>query len=295
MSMIRDVHEPATRNKRWLSPSWIPSWIVVAFLVMAPVLGKGAAAISGFFGPPSAVLAEAYSVSGDGPTFDHSTFDELLKRHVSADGWVDYVGLKKDAKALDRYIAALARVSVDALDRNEKLCLLINGYNAFTLRLILDYYPIDSIKDIPASKRWKHKRWRVGAHTWSLDQIEHEQIRPEFREPRVHFALVCAAVGCPKLRNEAYRADRIEAQLDDQTRYLHSHDRWFRFDAGQNVLHLTKLYKWYGGDFEQAGGKVMDFAARYAPQLRKALDAGQKPRIQWLDYDWKLNDKKRAR
>ena len=170
--------------------------------------------------------------------------------------------------------------------------LLINAYNAFTLRLILDYHPVASIKDIPAAKRWAHKRWGLGPHTWSLDQIEHDQIRPKFGEPRVHFALVCAAVGCPRLRNEAYRADDVEQQLEDQARYVHGHERWFRFDAGKGIVYLTRLYKWYGGDFEQVAGTVLDYAARYSPQLKQALGAGRKPGIRWLDYDWSLNSKK---
>ena len=240
-------------------------------------------------------LAEAYAMNVEGPTFDHSILDGLLKRYVSSEGSVDYQGLKKDSETLDRYIATVGKAPFDCLDRNEKLALLINAYNAFTLRLILDYYSVDSIKDIPSSKRWAHKRWRVGANTWSLDQIEHEQIRPKFREPRVHFALVCAAVGCPKLRNEAYRPDRIDEQLEDQTGYAHTRERWFRFDRDKGVVYLTRLYKWYGGDFEQVAGGVLDYAARYSPQLRQALDAGRKPDIRWLHYDWSLNRKKNTR
>ncbi len=225
--------------------------------------------------------------------FDHSTFDKLLKQHVDADGRVDYAALHKDTTVLDRYVESLRNTNLAALGRNEKLALLINAYNAFTIRLILDYHPVDSIKEIPAAKRWKHKRWRIAGNTWSLDQIEHEQIRPKFHEPRVHFALVCAAVACPKLRSEAYRSDRLEEQLEDQARYTHSRVGWFRFDLEKGTVYLTKLYKWYRGDFEQAAGSVLEYAARYSPPLRQALDAGQEPRIRWIDYDWNLNGKAR--
>ena len=174
------------------------------------------------------------------------------------------------------------------------LALLNNAYNAFTLRLILDHLDdgrLESIKDIPASKRWKARRWVVGGHTWSLDDIEQKQIRPHFREPRIHFALVCAAVGCPPLRNEAYRAQRLEEQLEDQARYVHGQDRWFRYDESAGVVHLTELYNWYDSDCEQVAGSVLAYAARYSPALKRDLDQGRKPSIRWLTYDWQLNKK----
>lgn len=227
--------------------------------------------------------------------FDHSAFDALLAKHVDKDGWVDYEGLHKDAALLDSYIASLGNAPFAELGRDQKLALLINAYNAFTLRLILDHYPIKSIKDIPSAKRWDAKRWRISTMTLSLNQIEHEQIRPKFAEPRIHFALVCAAIGCPKLRNEAYQAERIEEQLEDQTRYLHSHDRWFGYQPGAKEVHLTKLYKWYGADFEQVAGSVLDFAARYSSALKIAIEKDKTPRIKWLDYDWTLNDRNNNR
>ncbi|MEE9211613.1 MAG: DUF547 domain-containing protein, partial [Phycisphaeraceae bacterium] len=249
------------------------------------------------FGPPTTTLAEAYSENPNGPAFDHSIFDQLLESHVAAHGWVDYKALSADADNLDRYIAAVAGAPFDDLGRNEKLALLINAYNAFTLRLILDHWDggtLASIKDIPDARRWKDKRWKVGSHVWSLNDIEHEQVRPKFKEPRIHFAMVCAAVGCPILRNEAYQADRIDQQLQDQAEYAHSHERWLRFDPDKGVVYLTKLYDWYGSDFEQVAGSVLDHAADYSPDLKQALETGRKPRIRWLDYDWQLNDKRNA-
>lgn len=242
--------------------------------------------------PPTVTAVEAYEQRPEGPTFDHSTFDDLLQRHVDADGRIDYRGMREDAAELDRYLEQLADAPFEELGRNEKLALRINAYNAFTLRLILDHQPLDSIRDFPADHRWDAERWQVGGHTWSLNQIEHEQIRPKFREPRIHFALVCAAVGCPPLRNEAYTGARLEEQLADQTRYVHSHPRWFRFDPDRNVVHLTKLYDWYGSDFtQQQAPSVLDYAARYAPELRQALEAGRNPDVQWLEYDWTLDSR----
>ena len=241
------------------------------------------------FGPPPVVLSEAYEANSNGPTFDHSTFDALLWNHVDDDGWVDYQGLGEDQKDLDEYIAAVAEAPFGDMGRDEKLALLLNAYNAFTLRLILDNQPLRSIFDIPDEKRWEDMRWNVGGHIWSLSQIEHEQIRPKFIEPRIHFALVCAAAGCPKLSTEAYVAERLEEQLADQARYAHDHDRWFGFEPESGVVELTQLYQWYGSDFEQTAGSVLDYAAQFSPELKQSLDAGERPSIRWLSYDWSLN------
>ncbi len=240
-------------------------------------------------GPPRVTLKEAYSENPNGPRFDHRPFDELLKAHVAPGGWVDYQGLSRDSGKLDAYLARLAEAPFGEFGRDEKLALLLNAYNAFTLRLILDHYPIDSIRSIPEDRRWDAVRWKVGPHTWSLNQIEHEQIRPRFREPRVHFAMVCAAIGCPPLRSEAYTAGRLDEQLEDQAGYVHSNGRWFRLTGDGRDVWLTSLYRWYQSDFEQVAGSVLGFASRHAPALKSVLDSGKAPAIRWLDYDWSLN------
>jgi hypothetical protein len=234
-------------------------------------------------------------VSGDEASFDHSRLDRLLRRHVSASGGVDYRALRDERKELDLYIESLASAPLDELGRDEKLALLVNAYNAFTLRLVVEHYPIESIQDIPPPKRWDDVRWRVVGKTLSLNQLEHEEIRPKFREPRVHFALVCAAIGCPPLRSEAYTGERLERQLEDQTRRAHADERWFRLEPGGESVRLTRLYEWYAGDFEQAAGSVLDFAGRYSPELAKLLGAQMRPRVQWIEYDWRLNEMVNAR
>jgi hypothetical protein len=257
-------------------------------LVVVAILVVGAASC----GPPAAQLQEAYEPNPEGPTFNHSQLDAVVHEHVDADGWVDYAALAAEPGELDAYIAALAEAPFDELGRNEKLALLINAYNAFTLRLILDYYPLASIRDIASDQRWDGRTWNLGGQEWTLNEIEHEQIRPKFQEPRIHFAVNCASIGCPPLRVEAYVAVRIDEQLQDQMEYTHSHDRWLRVDAEQNTVYLTKLYDWYGGDFEQVADSVEAYAAKYSEPLRAALDSGRKPKTEWLDYDWTLNDVK---
>ncbi len=248
--------------------------------------------VEGLLGlPPTVAAAEAYEPNPDGPSFDHSTFDAVVRAHVDADGFVDYEALHGDPSHLDAYLAQLADAPFDALGRDEKLALLINAYNAFTLRLMLDHYPVASIRDIPAPERWDAVRWRVGPYTWSLNQIEHEEVRPKFAEPRIHFALVCAAIGCPPLRAEAYTADRLEAQLADQTDYVHTHPRWVQVDADARTVRLTALYDWYGSDFTQQAESVVAYAARFAPGVRRAMDEVPPPSVQWLAYDWRLNSR----
>lgn len=242
------------------------------------------------FGPPRVMMAEARANSSGKAKFDHQRLDRLLKAHVDADGWVDYRGLQKEREELRRYVDSLAGVAMDDLGRDERLAFLINAYNAFTLQLILEHYPLDSIKDIPARDRWDAVRWNVGGNKWSLNQIEHEQVRAKFAEPRIHFTLVCAAIGCPPLRHEAYRADRLEEQLADQTDYVHRHRRWFQVDTNVTVVRLTKLYEWYGDDFVQKYGSVMNAITPYLPRPHEGTAPTKKPRIRWLRYDWSLND-----
>ncbi|HUE87944.1 MAG TPA: VTT domain-containing protein [Vicinamibacterales bacterium] len=239
--------------------------------------------------PPAMVAHEVYAGEAGAARFDHSTLDALLSHNVDPDGLVDYDVLHREPAALDRYLSELAHAPFADLGRDDKLALLINAYNAFTLRLILDFYPVESIRDIPEEKRWKHVRWTLGGATFSLDQIEHEQIRPNFSEPRIHFALVCAAIGCPPLRNEAYVGERLDAQLASQTAYVHTHDRWFQFDSAANEVRLTSLYDWYGSDFLQQAPTVVDYAARHVPALQSALTTGRRPKVRWIDYDWRLN------
>lgn len=241
------------------------------------------------FHPPEVEMREAYPPRPDGPSVDHSIYDALLADHVREGGWVDYRGLERDRSRLDAYREVLAAAPFDELGRNEKLALLMNAYNAFTLELILDHGRPASIRDIPAGERWEAVRWQIGPHTWSLDQIEHRQIRPKFVEPRIHFALVCAAVGCPPLRREAYQADRVNEQLADQTKFVHAHESWLEMLKSQDRIRLTRYYDWYDDDFAQVAGSVLEYAARHSPALRDRLSEPGRPEIEWIEYDWALN------
>ena len=291
---LPDQEERGKTPKQAASPASAIAMAAIAGLALA---ASGYAymqrdTIRRWFAPPSVSMQEAYAAAPNGPTFDHSPFTALLGQYVDEAGWVDYQGLQSKESELNGYIDSLADAPFDAMGRDEKLALLINGYNAFTLRLILDHYPIDSIRSIPDKDRWNAERWKLGGRTLSLNDIEHKEIRPKFEEPRIHFALVCASVGCPPLRQEAFTGAKLDAQLEEQTRYALSHDRWLQYEPGSNRVQLTALFDWYGGDFKQAAGSVLGFVSRYAPEVKAALDAGTKLKIEHMDYDWSLNEKR---
>ncbi|MEM1445640.1 MAG: DUF547 domain-containing protein [Planctomycetota bacterium] len=213
-------------------------------------------------------------------------YDAMLREWVDADGLVNYDAIFADSSRLDAYIAYLATADLDALSDDARLATLINAYNAFTLRLIADYPQVDSIFDIPEDERWVHARWNLGGRTVSLDELEHRIIRVDFDEPRIHWAVVCAAISCPPLRPEAYTAERLDEQLADQERIVHTSPKWQQFDASANVLKLSPLYDWYGVDF--GDGSPAAIVANVAPYV-DGLDAGDSPKLDWLHYDWALN------
>ncbi len=292
--------EPASTATVDSPPSWgrtirlgVTAVVLLAAAIFAQTQKQSIAQLLGSLVgalPPRVELTEAYAPSPDGPHVDHSLWDMVLKSSVREGGWVDYQAIKEHPEQLQAYLEVVAQAPFEELGRNEKLALLINAYNAFTVQLIVENYPVKSIRDIPGSERWEAERWQVGNHVWSLSQIEHEQIRPKFAEPRIHFALVCAAVGCPPLTREAYRAGDIGGQLQRQAEYVHHHQTWFQFEPENDAVMLTRLYQWYGSDFAQVAGSELKYAAQFSPALQAAIEREHLPRVQFMDYDWRLND-----
>ena len=183
---------------------------------------------------------------------------------------------------------SIKSADMDQLGRDDRLAFLINSYNAFTIKLLTENYPIASIKDIPDADRWDGVRWNLAGKTVSLNQIEHKYVRPNFKEARIHFALVCGAIGCPPLRNEAYIGEKLEEQLAGQLTYALNHATWFQYDKQNNQVGLTKLFDWYGGDFKQIDGTIFDFIRNHSDKLAGV----ESPNVKWLDYNWNLNDSK---
>jgi len=237
------------------------------------------------------------SAAESSATFDrsHATYTALLQRHVS-NGLVDYATLKQDP-ALGTYLAGLSSVSrqeLEAWPEADQIAFWIDAYNAFTLRLILDHYPVKSIRSIgflPGSafrEEFIHLR-AAGSSPVSLNFIEHETLRKRFREPRVHFALVCASISCPPLRREAYRGVDLDQQLEEATRSFLADPRKNHFEASTRTLHLSAIFKWFREDFEGAAGNVTAFFARHASAtLRSSLASGP-VELDYEPYDWSLN------
>jgi len=262
----------------------------------------------------ASLLAAALLVIAPGPAFAafdhaHAAWGSLLQRHVVViDGGrasrVNYRGFAADRAALGAYLAALSRVTgaeYAAWSREERLAFLINAYNAFTVEKVLTRYPgLRSMRDFGTvfGNPWKDRFFSLLGKQQHLDGIEHETIRAPgaFDDPRIHFAVNCAAVGCPMLREEAYVAARLDLQLDEQTvRFLSDRSR-NRYARG--TLEVSRIFDWYGGDF--AGGQrglasLAGFFARHARLLadgeaeRNAIRTGKVP-VRFLDYDWALND-----
>ncbi|HEY2952770.1 MAG TPA: DUF547 domain-containing protein [Verrucomicrobiae bacterium] len=228
--------------------------------------------------------------------FDHShaLLDQVLKTHVK-DALVNYPALKANPKDLITYLDQLAAVGEADFQKwpeKQQLAFLMNLYNAATLRLIIDNYPIASIKKIGGllSGPWKQEVVRLFGHITTLDHLEHQILRKKYAEPRVHFAIVCAAYGCPPLRSEAYVADRLDAQLDDQGRRFLGSANKNSVDAKARTLYLSPIFKWFSEDFEKKSGSVQKFVAPFFPEdARKEIEKGGL-KMKYTDYDWSLNE-----
>jgi hypothetical protein len=248
-------------------------------------------------------------------TFDHShaEWSALLKKHVvwqreGVTTAVDYAGFKRDRAALSAYTATMAAVKrgeYDRWTRSQRQAFLINAYNAYTVELIIGKYPnLKSIKDLGSlvSSPWSKPLYPLLGSKRSLDDIEHKLLRgaAEFNEPRIHFGVNCASIGCPALRPDAFVAANLDAQLEDQTkRFLRDRTR-NRFDRKQETLYVSKIFDWYRGDFEKGflGAKSLEsFLVRYAGSLgltvaEKQALTDRELEIEFTEYDWSLNHRK---
>lgn len=256
---------------------------------------------SAIHGPAS---AQAFDAS-------HAAWTALLRKHVrllrgGQATQVHYAGFAADRAALKAYLDSLSAVGpavFGAWPKAERQAFLINAYNAFTVELILTRWPdLKSIKDLGSlfSSPWKPKWIALLGTKVSLDDIEHAMLRKrgDYDDPRVHFAVNCASIGCPALREEAFVAARLEAQLDEQALRFMSDRTRNRWDAPRGRLELSKIFDWYGEDFRLGHRGIASlpvFAARYAERLadapadRERIRAGA-PEIAFADYDWALND-----
>ena len=222
----------------------------------------------------------AMEVTPYGTIVNHTTWNQLLKKHVSDQGKVDYLGFKKDLTELNAYLDWLSNSKPsETWSKDQLMAFWINAYNALTIKLIVDRYPISSIKDIYSP--WNIKVITIANKTLSLNNIEHDILR-KMGDPRIHFGIVCASISCPKLQNEAFNTQNTNCLLNKASKE-------FLADSTKNELttdaaELSKIFKWFAKDFKQEGS-LIDFLNKFA-DIRISSDAT----ISFKDYNWGLNE-----
>lgn len=234
---------------------------------------------------------------------EHALWTKVLARHVQGDRF-DYAALKDDRGDLDAYLGRLEAVTPDELagwTREQRFAFWIDAYNGYTVRLVVDHYPVDSIKDVGSLLQgpWKrrfvplgHLAPEIGEAQLTLDEIEHAILRPTFEDPRVHAAVNCASVGCPPLRGEAFVAERLDLQLEEQTRAWLADPTRNRIERGSGTLRVSKVFDWFREDFGGSDEGVVRWIAEHVPdELAGWLrEHAAELEVDHLDYSWKLND-----
>jgi hypothetical protein len=223
-----------------------------------------------------------------GTAVDHSIYSALLKKHVK-NGHVNYQGFKSEEARLDQYLKVLENIDIKILSPSEQFAFYANAYNAWTIKLILSGYPgIKSIKDLGSLFKtpWKKKIVRIDGKVLTLDDIEHNILRPRFKDARVHFAINCAAFSCPPLRSEPYQGGKLDQQLNDATRvFINNPERNY---LEGNTLYVSKIFKWFAEDFDH---DVVGFVSKHAENnFKQKIEAKENSlKVKYLYYDWSLN------
>ena len=237
---------------------------------------------------------EAFVPQGEA-TYDHSVFDALLEKHVKPDGegynQVDYAALQSDAAALDEYIAGLEAATPSQLSEDEAHAFWINVYNAKTLDVILENYPVDSIRKINLGGAlfrpgpWSKEILNIEGVDLTLDDVEHRIVRAIFKDPMSHYALNCASFSCPNLMPDAYTAENLEAQMEESGRLYVNHDRGVEVRNGR--ITPSKIYDWYAEDFGGEGALKAHWQTLATPEKWAEIEPAEIGRYR---YDWDLND-----
>ncbi len=231
---------------------------------------------------------------------DYKLWQDLLSKHYDPARGMDYKGLKQDKAVLDRLRQQMAAVDVAALSKPEQLAYWINLYNISTVNVVAEGYPIDSIRDLSTDpiirlNVFKKPHVLIKGGTTSLDEAENRKIREGFKDPRIHFAINCAAESCPPIRPEPFTGARIDQQLDDQARKFLNGPHGVRLEehGGKLTLHVTKIMDWFKDDFASWGGGQVSFLRKFlTPDKVKRIDAAKgKVDLEFDDYSWKLNDR----
>ncbi|MDX2217115.1 MAG: DUF547 domain-containing protein [Oculatellaceae cyanobacterium bins.114] len=228
----------------------------------------------------------------------YHTWNELLYRYVDSQGRVNYKAWKAESvEELDQWLIEISHIPLkEFVAPEQQLALWLNLYNALVIAQVLSVYPIASIRPtifgipdwISFFRFFARPVYRLDGNSYSLNAIEHQTLRSQFDEPRIHFALVCAAIGCPLLRSEAYQPERVYAQLnDDAQRFITNPDK-VRYDASTQTLYCSRIFKWYKADFLKVAPSLPAYIQPYLPAL---TPASQTTRVRYLSYDWHLNQR----
>lgn len=231
---------------------------------------------------------------------DYKLWQDLLSKHYDPARGMDYKGLKQDKAVLDRLRRQMAAVDVAALSKPEQLAYWINLYNISTVNVVAEGYPVDSIRDLSTDpiirlNVFKKPHVLIKGGKTSLDEVENRKIREGFKDPRIHFAINCAAESCPPIRPEPFTGARLDQQLDDQARKFLNGLHGVRLEehGGELTLHVTKIMDWFKKDFATWGGGAVPFLRKYlTPDKVRRIDAAKgKVELEFDDYSWKLNDR----
>jgi len=237
-------------------------------------------------------LLIVFMLLGTGKVFaevDYTLWAGVLNKYVDEQGRVDYAGLMTNRRELDAFIGSLNRVDVSTLGEVDRMAFWINAYNALTVQLILDNYPVKSIRSIWRAWSIPHK---IAQGQYTLSDIEHKILRP-LGDPRIHFAINCASIGCPQLLGKPFLPRQLNEQLTrEAARFINDPEK-VRLDKERNVLYLSAIFKWFAEDFEKSAGSVVNFVKKYVKPEDRAFLENNKISIKTLKYDWGLNDQSR--
>ena len=229
-------------------------------------------------------------------SIDHAAWDALLSKYVDDRGQVDYKAwkaAKSDVRLLDEYLNQLSAASISRKSSKQaRLAFWINAYNAVTVKGILREYPTTSIRNHTA-RIWGYNIWddlqlQVASKPYSLNDIEHKLLR-KMDEPRIHFAIVCASIGCPRLLNKAYVPEKIEEQLSLNAKDFFADRSKFRIDKADNTVYASPILDWFGEDFGKTSAEQLRTIAPYVPAADREFVSGGRAELEFLDYDWGLN------
>ncbi len=239
-------------------------------------------------------------------TIDNSLYNAVLMQHVNELGEVDYSSIKEDTRFAE-YLDLLSATDPDALTDNEALAFWLNAYNVFTIKLVIDNYPVGSIKEITPlrikgislafpklNSPFEYNIAEISGRKYSLDDIEHGILRKKFDEPRVHFALVCASYSCPPLRGEAFEPSRLNEQLNEQARIFLTDALKNKIDPANKEIYLSKIFKWFKSDFTKNGEgstrSLQEYLAQFFEGKTREMLENNAFRVKYLKYNWTLND-----